>query len=151
MKSHSKSYTAKFRLLPICVACAALTLNACTTPIVKEGDAPAGPEYVRWMPKEYRAPVEAQLPRPKELWWRDFQSEELNQIVETGITNNFDLRIAVARVAQTRAQAALPKLQSIRPSVQLAAIQYKLLILPLDRHPIQLHGLVRVRGRLAPS
>jgi len=107
--SHSKSPAAKFRLLPIYVACAALTLSACTTPIVKEGDAPAGPDYVRFLPKEYRAPVEAQLPRPKELWWRDFQSEELNQIVETGIANNFDLRIAVARVAQTRAQAGITK------------------------------------------
>ncbi len=59
------------------------------------------------MPKEYRAPVEAQLPRPKERWWLDFGSDELNQIVEAGITNNFDLRVAVARVAQTRAQAGI--------------------------------------------
>ncbi len=107
--SHSKPAKTKFRLLPICFVCAALTLNGCTTPIVKEGDAPPAAEYVRWLPKEYRAPVEAQLPRPKELWWRDFQSDELNQIVEAGITNNFDLRIAVARVAQARAQAGVVK------------------------------------------
>jgi hypothetical protein len=79
--SYVRPAGAKLRLLPICIACAALMLNGCTTPIVKEGDAPPAAEYVRWLPKEYRAPVEAQLPRPKELWWRDFQSEELNQIV----------------------------------------------------------------------
>ena len=96
-----------FKLLPIYFACASLVLGGCTTPIVKEGDAPPAAEYVRWLPKEYRAPVEAQLPRPKELWWRDFQSDELNQIVEAGITNNYDLRVAVARVAQARAQAGI--------------------------------------------
>ena len=93
--------------LPICIACSVLVISGCTAPIVKEGDAPSGPEYVRWMPKEYRAPVEAQLPRPKERWWLDFGSDELNQIVEAGITNNYDLRVAVARVAQTRAQAGI--------------------------------------------
>ena len=108
-KSLSKLYKQPFRLMPIYVACATLVLGACTTPIVKEGDAPPAAEYVRWLPKEYRAPVEAQLPRPKELWWRDFEVEELNQIVEAGITNNFDLRVAVARVAQTRAQAGIVK------------------------------------------
>ena len=76
---------------------------------MKEGDAPNGPDYVRWVPKEYRAPVEARLPRPKELWWQDFGSDELNSLVNTAITNNYDLRVAIARVAQTRAQADLVK------------------------------------------
>ncbi|CAM3820407.1 efflux transporter outer membrane subunit [Polynucleobacter antarcticus] len=93
--------------LPLYLACLSLGLSACTSPIIKPGDAPPAAEYVRWLPKEFRAPVEASLPRPKELWWRDFESDELNQIVETGITNNYDLRVAVARVAQTRAQAGI--------------------------------------------
>ncbi|MBJ7380372.1 MAG: efflux transporter outer membrane subunit [Polynucleobacter sp.] len=84
-------------------------LVGCTSPIIKEGDAPSGVDYVRWVPKEYRAPVEARLPRPKELWWQDFGSDELNSLVETAVTNNFDLRVAIARVAQTRAQADLVK------------------------------------------
>lgn len=103
-KGHLRPYLAR---LPIFLACSALVMSGCTTPIVKEGDAPSGPEYVSWMPKEYRAPVEAQLPMPKERWWIDFGSDELNQIVEAGITNNFDLRVAVARVAATRAQAGI--------------------------------------------
>jgi len=99
----------KVKRLTLYITCMTFGLSACTSPIIKDGDAPPAAEYVRWLPKEYRAPVEAQLPRPKELWRRDFQSEELNQIVETGITNNYDLRIAVARVAQTRAQAGITR------------------------------------------
>ena len=99
-----------FVRLPIYVACCALVLSGCTSPIVREGDAPDGPEYVRWMPSSFKAPVvEAQLPRPKELWWTEFESEELNSLVDTALTNNYDLRIAVARVAQTRAQADVVK------------------------------------------
>ncbi|QWD61825.1 TolC family protein [Polynucleobacter sp. MWH-UH25E] len=96
--------------LPIHVACCALVLAGCTSPIVNEGDAPNGPEYVRWMPNSYKTPpIEAQLPRPKEMWWTEFESEELNGLVDTALTNNYDLRIAVARVAQTRAQADVVK------------------------------------------
>ena len=100
----------KKKSLPIYLACISLVVSGCTTPIVKEGDAPNGPEYVRWMPSTYKTPaVEAQLPRPKELWWQDFESEELNSLVDTALTNNYDLRVAVARVAQTRAQADVVK------------------------------------------
>lgn len=100
----------KKKSLPIYLACLSLVVSGCSTPIVKEGDAPNGPEYVRWLPGTYKTPaVEAQLPRPKELWWQDFESEELNSLVDTALTNNYDLRIAVARVAQTRAQADVVK------------------------------------------
>ena len=75
----------------------------------REGDPPSGPTYVGWLPASYKTPIDQQLPRPKERWWQDFGSEELNTIVETTLTNNFDLRIAIARVAQTRAQADIVK------------------------------------------
>ena len=94
--------------LPIFLACATL-LCACSTPIVKEGDPVNGPEYVRWMPQTFKAPVAENLPRPTEQWWRDFQSDELNSVVDTALTNNYDLRIAIARVSQTRAQADIVK------------------------------------------
>ncbi|MBU3626750.1 TolC family protein [Polynucleobacter sp. JS-Safj-400b-B2] len=87
-----------------------MAFTGCTTPIVEKGDAPNGPEYVSWMTSAFKTiPVDAQLPRPKELWWTDFESEELNQLVDTALTNNYDLRIAVARVSQTRAQADVVK------------------------------------------
>lgn len=105
-----------FALLAWCV----LSLAGCTTPIKKEGDAPDGPEYVKWIPKTFNGAPNETLPRPKELWWQDFGSTELNNLVESALKNNFDLRIAVARVAQTRAQAnVVSAAQS--PSVDLTA------------------------------
>ncbi len=111
MTRPSRRVVPRLRLarLPIAIACTVLMFSGCTTPITKEGDAPDAPEYVRWMPESYRAPVEQQLPRPKELWWQDFESEELNGLVDTALTNNYDLRVAVARVSQTRAQADVVK------------------------------------------
>lgn len=85
--------------------CASL-LSGCSTPIKKDGDAPDGPDYVNWLPKSFSGAGPAdQLPRPKERWWQDFGSEELNSLVDIALTNNFELRAAVARVSQTRAQA----------------------------------------------
>jgi len=112
MPTHSSTHNLIKRptkRLPLFLACATLLCTACTTPIVKEGDPVNGPEYVRWMPQAFKAPVVENLPRPTEQWWRDFQSEELNSVVDTALTNNYDLRVAVARVAQTRAQADVVK------------------------------------------
>lgn len=101
-------------------AIALVGLSGCKAPIKKEGDAPDGVDYVRWMPQSYKPPVDEQLPRPKELWWEDYGSDELNELVESALTSNYDLRVAVARVAQTRAQAAVVK--SVQyPQVDLLA------------------------------
>ena len=107
-RSHHQ-FRVRIRHLPIYLACLTLALSGCTTPIVKEGDAPSGPEYMRWMPNAFKAPIEQTLPRPTELWWQDFGSDELNSLVDTALTNNYDLKVAVARVAQTRAQADVVK------------------------------------------
>lgn len=81
-------------------------LSGCSTPIKEEGDAPDGPGYVSWLPKTFNNSTAVEgLPRPKESWWQDFGSAELNDLVNTALANNYDLRVAVARVSQTRAQA----------------------------------------------
>jgi NodT family efflux transporter outer membrane factor (OMF) lipoprotein len=95
--------------LPFLLACLGLSLSGCTSLMQREGDPPSGPAYVGWLPASYKTPIDQQLPRPKEQWWQDFSSDELNSIVETALTNNFDLRIAIARVSQTRAQADIVK------------------------------------------
>lgn len=91
-------------LMCIFLSCA---LVGCTSPMKEAGDAPDGPEYVGWLSSAYKGQVKEGLPRPKEQWWKDFESEDLNSIVDTALTNNFDLRIAIARVSQTRAQAEI--------------------------------------------
>lgn len=95
--------------LPIYLVCSSLALSGCTSLMQREGDPPNGPAYVGWLPATFKTPIDQQLPRPKEEWWQDFGSEELNGMVETALTNNFDLRIAIARVSQTRAQADIVK------------------------------------------
>jgi len=39
------------------------------------------------------------------LWWRNFQSTELNQLITEAVANNHDLKIAYARVLQSRASS----------------------------------------------
>ncbi len=96
------------KLLILVWVCFAV-LSGCTTPIKKEGDPPKGPSYVGPLPDSFKTPVDENLPRPKELWWKEFGNDELNKFVETALTNNYDLKIAIARVAQTRAQANIVK------------------------------------------
>lgn len=90
----------------VIVVCA---LSGCAVTLKSEGDPPNGPEYVGMLPANYKTPFAENLPRPKEDWWKDFGSDELNNVVETTLNNNYDLRIAIARVAQTRAQADIVK------------------------------------------
>jgi len=92
----------------------AVLLVGCSKPIVKEGDAPAGPAYVKWMPGAYAEAGDALiLPAVPEKWWQSFESAELNGFVENALKNNYDLKAAIARVAQSGAQAdAVKALQS---------------------------------------
>ncbi len=93
-------------------------LSGCTSPIKEKGDPANGPEYVSWLPAAYENEPAIALPKPKEHWWKDFGSEELNDVVETALKNNFDLRVAIARVAQTRAQAEIVK-AALSPTVDV--------------------------------
>lgn len=89
---------------------------------------PDGPDYVRWMPRNFQAtplpatpqaagqkppdikpaPPEAdRLPRPKQDWWTEFDNSELNELIETALANNYDLRVAVARIEQAEKQARI--------------------------------------------
>ena len=85
----------------------ALILSGCTTPITKEGDAPAGKAYVTpWIPAAYTKPADPASSAPVGAeWWRAFDQPELNRYVERALTYNYDLKAAVYRVAQTGAQA----------------------------------------------
>jgi len=71
-----------------------------------------GPDYKRpevKLPSEFRSTPEnltgtnqlAELP-----WWDFFKDERLKEIIGTALTNNYDLRAAVARVEQARFLAA---------------------------------------------
>ncbi|WP_114636730.1 TolC family protein [Polynucleobacter necessarius] len=61
------------------------------------------------MSDAFRALLNSNCHALKELWRQDFESEELDGLIDAALTNNYDLRVAVARVAQTRAQADVVK------------------------------------------
>jgi NodT family efflux transporter outer membrane factor (OMF) lipoprotein len=44
---------------------------------------------------------------PDQEWWKCFQSAELNHLIDTAQSNNYDLKAAVARVAEARAGARI--------------------------------------------
>ncbi len=70
-----------------------------------------GPNYKRPaldVPQQFRGPAPlvstnsmAELP-----WWDIFKDEDLRDVIREALTNNYDVRIAVARVEQARAIAA---------------------------------------------
>jgi outer membrane protein TolC len=41
-------------------------------------------------------------------WWQVFEDEQLYELIHTALTENYDLRAAVARVLQARAQLIGP-------------------------------------------
>jgi outer membrane protein, multidrug efflux system len=75
-----------------------------------------GPNYQRpkvSVPAEFRGTVEptkeasiADLP-----WWEVFKDKELTYLVQTALGNNYDLRIAVTRIEQSRQIAAQARAQ----------------------------------------
>lgn len=67
-----------------------------------------GPNYKRPrldVPPEFRAaaPIISTNSLADVAWWQIFKDEDLQHLVRTALTNNYDLRIAMSRVAQARA------------------------------------------------
>jgi multidrug efflux system outer membrane protein len=67
-----------------------------------------GPNYKRPpldLPSEFRGPpIPAATNSIADLpWWQIFKDENLNELIRAALTNNYDLRIAIARVEQSRA------------------------------------------------
>jgi len=86
----------------------ALAASACTV----------GPNYKRpvaQLPEAYRAaaPTGALAAGQPSLgdqkWWEVFQDEQLQELIRTALRQNFDVRIAAARVAEARAQLGITR------------------------------------------
>ena len=82
----------------------ALTFGACTV----------GPDYRRPAvptPDAFRGqpPGESQLSLGDLAWWRLFEDETLQQLINEAIRENYDLKIAVARILQARAQVTIAR------------------------------------------
>ncbi|MBF0306750.1 MAG: efflux transporter outer membrane subunit [Alphaproteobacteria bacterium] len=54
------------------------------------------------------APEATSLPRPSSEWWMGFRSAELDELVESALRNNHDLKAAVSRIRQAAAASGIP-------------------------------------------
>jgi len=90
-----------------------------------------GPNYQRpvlSMPKQF---LEARLKDESitslKNWWEIFNDQNLNEIIQKAIENNFDLKIALERIEQTRAYYRLKK-ADLFPEIDMTAeaVRYNL-------------------------
>lgn len=106
------AFLAQIQRLQLCALCAAISACATHQPL---------PPPDRTTPAAYRnAAASAELPRPATEWWREFSSPELDHLVESALANNRELRVAIARVAQARAQARIAE-ASRAPAIEAFA------------------------------
>jgi multidrug efflux system outer membrane protein len=84
-------------------------LTAAAIYLVLYGCINLGPDYERpdlgiETPQSYEfTPADARLPVVEDRWWEVFGDRELNGYVEEAIKNNWDIKLAAARVLEARA------------------------------------------------
>lgn len=104
--------TKYLKLAPISVGLVSvLILTGC---LVKrdEYDLPAleTPTTYRYGAEELKAndvDSPATVPQDISRWWRNYGSTELNDLVEEGLANNYQLKAAIARISQAKALAGV--------------------------------------------
>src|SRR6202049_2074816 len=77
-----------------------------------------GPNYKRPMvnaPSTYRGLTDAEAANPAsgslgdQKWWEVFQDQQLQQLIRTALQQNYDVRIAAARVLEAQAQLGITR------------------------------------------
>src|SRR5580704_3838599 len=86
-----------------------------------------GPKYKRPavdVPQQYRAPAPEQAAQASSLgneqWWQVYQDPVLTQLIHTAIAQNYDVRIAAARVLEAQAQVGITRANQL-PSASVGA------------------------------
>jgi multidrug efflux system outer membrane protein len=95
--------------------------------LVLEAGCMMGPKYKRPtvdLPQEYRAPAPPQAAQASSLgnerWWQVYQDPVLTQLIHTAIAQNYDVRIAAARVLEAQAQVGITRASQL-PSANVGA------------------------------
>src|SRR4030095_12066209 len=78
------------------------------------GGAAVGPDYRRPAvppPDSFRGqpPGESPLSLGDLAWWRLFEDEILRQLIQEALFENYDLRVAAARILEARAQVTITR------------------------------------------
>ena len=88
-----------------------------------------GPNYKRPsvdVPGTYRGavPPEAQQPAAESLgdqkWWEVFQDKQLQDLIHTALQQNYDVRVAAARILEARAQVGITRADQL-PTISAGA------------------------------
>ena len=86
-----------------------------------------GPKYKRPavdVPQEYRAPAPQAAAQASSLgneqWWQVYQDPVLTQLIHTALAQNYDVRIAAARVLEAQAQVGITRANQL-PSAAVGA------------------------------
>src|ERR1700740_1648744 len=89
-----------------------------------------GPKYKRPavnVPQQYRTPEPQQATQASSLgneqWWQLYQDPVLTQLIHTAIAQNYDVRIAAARVLEAQAQVGITRSNQF-PSASVGADIY---------------------------
>src|SRR6266404_6033966 len=98
-------------LVMLCAGCA-------VGPNYKRPVVPAPPEYRGVPPDQTGKSVAASFGEQK--WWDAFQDEVLSDLIRTALKQNYDVRIAAARILQARAQVGISRADQL-PSVSAGA------------------------------
>jgi multidrug efflux system outer membrane protein len=98
-------------LVMLCAGCA-------VGPNYKRPVVPAPPEYRGLSPDQTGKSVAASFGEQK--WWDAFQDEVLSDLIRTALKQNYDVRIAAARILQARAQVGISRADQL-PSVSAGA------------------------------
>src|SRR6201982_1874994 len=98
--------------------------------VVVEAGCMMGPKYKRPIvdvPQGYRASAPQQAAQASSLgneqWWQVYQDPVLTQLIHTAIAQNYDVRIAAARVLEAQAQVGITRSNQF-PSASVGADIY---------------------------
>jgi outer membrane protein, multidrug efflux system len=102
-----------------------------------------GPDYHRpelSVPSEFRgrtpdAPAAAGQSLGDVAWWQIFQDETLQTLIRTALAENYDIRIAAARIIQARAQVTYTRSFQAPDLSGSASAPYQRIL--GDRSPLQ--------------
>jgi outer membrane protein, multidrug efflux system len=110
MKARNKVLIAGF-LVTLCSGCA-------VGPNYKKPPVPVPPEYRGLSPDQAGTIGTASF--GDEKWWDAFQDEVLRDLIRTALAENYDVRVAAARILQARAQLGITRADQL-PSVEASA------------------------------
>jgi multidrug efflux system outer membrane protein len=95
--------------------------------LILEAGCMMGPKYKRPtvdVGQEYRAPAPQQAAQASSLgneqWWQVYQDPVLTQLIHSAIAQNYDVRIAAARVLEAQAQVGITRANQL-PSANVGA------------------------------